>query len=208
LPKFIIDDCDDGDDGDDGDEGVMDSVDTKAGTGICKIGDEVYEVNLTEVTVLVDDTASDEAEEVFRSHVTSEYDALSDSENPADEIADIQAWLDGGAGSDEGKAIKASVAKLLKKDEGEAYTQYLSRHIGRNDDAELELMDENVAYVRGDELYCNGLPLEETDVEGIGVDHMSGKRFEVSDDGSVTEIKTAKKKTKKKTKKKGAKKKK
>lgn len=106
--------------------------------------------------------------------------------------AEMEKWV---AVKTEPLPIKSKVTALIKKGKlDEAYIVYSSAFVGVDDAGELKMFDFDKPYIRGDQVYCNGTPLAETDEENVGKDIMSGKLFRVTDEGTVVEHKPAAKK--------------
>ena len=105
----------------------------------------------------------------------------------------VTAWVKTGAGTTDNKKIKADIAAQFKKDFVAGYVAYLVQYVGENTKTgEKFLAEEDQAYVHGSLVYCNGLPLEETDDENVGKDFASGKMFTLDEDENIVEVKAKK----------------
>lgn len=107
-----------------------------------------------------------------------------------DEIADpgevkkaINAWLKRGKPQDHARYDK--IAVLMKKDEWyKAAVLFYSAFLGLKDGT-YEVMDDDTAYQRGEEVWCNGAVLDSTKDESIGRDFASKKCYTVENEQIV-----------------------
>lgn len=102
----------------------------------------------------------------------------------------ITAWVKRGAGTAEGKKIKADIAAKAKKDLPNAFVEFLTLMVGEDKDTgEKVLTEDDKPYVHGSLVFCNGLALEETDDENVGKDFASGKLFTLDENENIIEVK-------------------
>ncbi len=99
----------------------------------------------------------------------------------------IETWLEVPVKSADSKKLHREVAALLKKNLPKAYLRWMALKVGvPSGGSELELVeDEDVPYIRGDQAFCNGVPLEETPVKRVGKDVASGMLFKITGDGEI-----------------------
>ena len=140
-----------------------------------------------------DGEGNEDDEEMYLAFAKSEIG----DEDELDEVAaksQLQTWLEDGAGNAEGKAIKDAIAVLQKKSLYDAYVAYLAASSGLNEKNDMETMEDNTAYIHGDLVYCNGIPLAETSDPNVGKDHASGMLFTLDENENIIEVKNDPKK--------------
>ena len=110
----------------------------------------------------------------------------------------IKEWLKVPVKSADSKKLHREIAALLKKSLPKAYLRWMAQKVGvPSGGSELELVeDEDVPYIRGDQVFCNGVPLEETAVKRVGKDVASGMLFKITGDGEIEPYTKEKKSTK------------
>jgi hypothetical protein len=110
----------------------------------------------------------------------------------------IEAWLKVPVKSAEGKKLHKEITALLKRNLPKAYLRWMAQKVGvPSGGSEPEIVeDADVAYIRGKEVFCNGVPLEETDKKNVGKDVASGKLFKITEDGEIEPYKKSRKNAK------------
>lgn len=123
---------------------------------------------------VVEPTNEKEFDELAKSLLGAEADIELD-----ETVAGVEAWLERGVPEDHARhdAVKALLKKGKKYD---AIVKCLSAQLGQVDGS-YEFVADDTPYVRGDEVWCNGAPLNSTSDESVGRDFATGTCYGVVD---------------------------